>query len=333
MHWRLVLVLVGVWASSAAAAPIEIEPFYTRNQSPLVQIFGLPPAEGGELFAPGRTSAKLILDVANVFAKGTNENHEVRLDGEIYRLTLALRHGMGNRLELGLDLPYVWHTGGKLDGFIDGFHRTFGFPEGGRDQCARDEISYSSIADGEALLWMEEPSDGIGDLLLTAGYSLWRQAGMVGKRALALRGALKLPTGDSDDLTGSGSTDISLRLAYSDSISLASRSLSWYGILGGMLMSDGEVLQRKQENVVGFGTLGLGWTPYDWLALKVQFDGHSPFYQGSQLAQEDEYSVQIILGFTAALSADSHLDFGVVEDLIVETSPDVVFHLALGGRF
>lgn len=333
MRWRLSIVLFFALVEIVQAAPIAVEPFYTRNQSPLVQIFGLPPAEGGALTEAGRTDARLVLDLANVFTSDENDHHRVSLDGEIYRLTLALRQGVSKRLELGLDIPYIWHSGGRLDSFIDGFHRAFGLPEGGRDQWDRDQLSYVSVAEGETLLLMEEPQDGFGDLLVSLGLQLWQPPSLAGQRSLALRGAVKLPTGDSDKLTGSGSTDASLRLAFTDHASFAHLSLGWYGSLGGMLMSDGEVLESKQRNAVGFGTLGLGWTPYQWLALKVQFDGHTPFYRGSNLCQEDDFSVQIVVGFAAALPAGFRLDLGVVEDLVVDTSPDVVFHLALGRRF
>ena len=35
----------------------------------------------------------------------------------------------------------------------------------------------------------------------------------------------------------------------------------------------------------GFGSLGLGWQPLDWLALKVQWDAHTKFYSGSDFTE------------------------------------------------
>jgi hypothetical protein len=44
-------------------------------------------------------------------------------------------------------------------------------------------------------------------------------------------------------------------------------------------------------------------------------------------------SAQLIIGGTIAFSDKTTLDIGVVEDIIVKTAPDVVFHFALSRRF
>ncbi len=248
---------------------MEIQPFQVRNQSPLVQIFGLPPAEGGRVTPSGKTEGILLLDLASVFSGDEEDNEDVYLDGEIYRFTLALRQGFGQRWEAGIDLPYLWHTGGHLDSVVDGFHRTFHLPEGGRNLSARDLLRYSSTRNGQTTLLLDEPQSGMGDLLLSLGWQLWADEGPGPGRSLALRGALKLPTGDAQALTGSGSTDYSLRLAGSDGISLAARHITLFGTLGAMAMSQGEVLAAQQRDYVLFGTAGFGWQWLRWLALKL----------------------------------------------------------------
>ncbi len=312
---------------------IEIHPYYTRNQSPLVQIFGLPPAEGGTVAGKGRTDVRLVLDVASIYAGDDRGRNLLRLDGEIYRLTLALRYGLGERLELGVDLPYVWQTGGHLDSFIDGFHQTFNLPQGGRDLWYRDRLRYLSVHDGRVMLDYEEPQDGFGDVLLSLGYQLVRTEGAGGSRTVTLRPALKVPTGNGDKLTGSGSFDFSLRLAGTDSLLLAPWDLTWFWTAGALAMSEGDVLSEEQNNLVGFGTLGIGWEAASWLAFMLQFDGHTAFYGGSGLHQLDGASVQVTIGTEAALPGKILFDFGVTEDLVVETSPDVVFHVALRRKF
>jgi hypothetical protein len=177
-----------------------------------------------------------------------------------------------------------------------------------------------------------DASSGIGDIRLTGAWQLYR--GSAGASpAVALHGAVKLPTGNSNRLYGSGSTDFSLWLTASDDFGLPLGHLTLYGAAGGMAMTDGDVLRDQQRNLVGFGSLGIGWSPLDWLTLKVQTDGHTSFYTGSNLEQVNSGSLQITGGGTIGFTKDTLLDIGVSEDLVVNTAPDVVFHLALRSRF
>jgi hypothetical protein len=98
-------------------------------------------------------------------------------------------------------------------------------------------------------------------------------------------------------------------------------------------MTDGDVLPDQQQNFVAFSSLGAGWSPISWLALKLQFDGHTAFYRDSDLVEPSSNSVQSVTGGMLAFSERTTLDIGVSEDLVVKTAPDVVFHFALRHRF
>ena len=56
----------GIHALPCAAEPLAITPFYTFNQSPLVQIFGLPAAESAIVQPKGRTWSMLAADAASM---------------------------------------------------------------------------------------------------------------------------------------------------------------------------------------------------------------------------------------------------------------------------
>jgi hypothetical protein len=96
-----------------------------------------------------------------------------------------------------------------------------------------------------------------------------------------------------------------------------------------MGMTDGKVIEEQQRTVVGFGSLGAGWSPLSWIAFKVQLDAHTPLYKDSQLRELNAEAVQLLIGGTLSLSKQTTLDIGVSEDLIVNTSPDVSFHFDL----
>ena len=100
-----------------------------------------------------------------------------------------------------------------------------------------------------------------------------------------------------------------------------------------MAMSDGDILPGQQRNLVGFGSFGFGWSPTEWIAFKVQTSGHTPFYKESELRELSNGALQLITGGTLYFSPRTSLDIGVSEDIAVNTSPDVAFHLALRRLF
>jgi Protein of unknown function (DUF3187) len=315
-----------------ALPAVEITPFYTQNQSPLVQIYGLPPIGDASVLPARKADVRLIADLANNYVKDSNPRESILLDGESTRISLDARYGIARGFEVGVTVPYIILSGGFLDGFIDGYHSTFGFPQGGRDQAPRNRLLYVYQRDGQQRLKIDSSSAGLGDISLTGGWQLY-QGENKPQRAVALRASLKLPTGDSDLLHGSGSTDFSLWVTASDDWKLEVGHFTLFGAAGMMALTDGKVLQGQQRNLVGFGCLGFGWSPLRWIAFKIQTNAHTSFYEDSELREVNAASAQLTVGGTLAFSDRTTLDIGVSEDLIVQTAPDVVFHFALRHRF
>jgi hypothetical protein len=270
--------------------------------------------------------------MASNYAKDSTPHESILLDGEAYRLTLAGRYGIRERFEAGVELPMVGHGGGIFDGFIEGWHDFFALPQGGRKEAPRNRLLYRYTRDGKDLLRVDDSSFGIGDLRLTAGYQLYRgdEADPV---ALALRGSLKLPTGNSSSLHGSGSTDTALWLTASNDYRLSIGHLTLFGAGGGIAMTRGDILPDQQRSIVGFGNLGAGWAPADWIAFILEISSHTPFYKGSDLKELSSSSFQLHTGGTLRLPASMLLDIDVAEDIAVNTAPDVTFHLALRRPF
>ena len=328
-YYTAIALFLLVLPSSGSANDLLTAPFFIRNQSPVIQIFGLPPTEGGRITPPGRTRLRLVIDSANNFTTDESADESVRFDGETSRITLSLRHGFGDYWEAGLDIPVVSHRGGMFDGLIENWHNTFGLPQGGRDDAPRNRLEYFYRQEGEEKdrLDFSNSGTGLGDTTIYLSYQLTHDT--LSRRQIALRGGIKLPSGDPDNLRGSGGTDIHLRLAISDGESLKNYNISLFGSMGLLWLEKGEVLQSKQHQTVGFGGIGLGWTPVKRLTLKVQIDGHTAFFSDSQLKQIDSPAAQLAMGGTIKLSERLAIDLCVIEDIIVDTAPDVTFHLAL----
>jgi hypothetical protein len=326
----LISLLLSIVVARPGTAAELLTPFFTRNQNPFVQIFGLPSAESSRLLPAGSLAVSVVIDAANSFSSGTTAAEAILLDGETYRSTLSWRYGVSDHLEIGADLPYISHRGGNFDGFIDWWHNVSGLPDGGRKQAARNLLRYRYLEDGGERVAILDSASGLGDLMLAAAVPVYGRKGE--RRLAALRVTLKLPTGSTSSLMGSGSTDFSLRLSGEDRQTFSPWDISLFGAAGVLLLTGGEIIAERQRHVVGFGTLGFGWQPYSWLALKFQVDAHSAFYD-SELAELGDFSAQLVMGGSLGLHGELVLDLAVSEDIIVYTAPDVVFHVALRHPF
>lgn len=328
----LCLGTTGLTGFCLQAQAMQIVPFNTRNQSPLIAIYGLPPAGEARVLPKGRFQTTFSADIANNFVIDQNARESILLDGETYRFNLALRSAITDRFEIGIEVPYVCHEGGFLDSFIEGWHAFFGLPNGGRDQNPRNRLTYRYIKGGQQKIDLSQSASGLGDIRLLGAWQLYRRGGD-SRGAVALRGSLKLPTGGSSRLLGSGSTDLAFWLTGEKAASTRRGPIAAFGAAGLLLMTKGQVLPEQHRQLVGFATLGAGWRPLDWLAFKVQLDGHTPFYGGSELKEINGSSVQLTMGGTLGVARNTSLDIGVCEDIVVNTSPDVVFHFALRTLF
>ncbi len=312
---------------------LEIEPFRTANRSPLVQIYGLPAETSASLVSPGGWQFSLTQDIASVYSSGSIANEKILLDGELYRWSLVGRYGLTENMELGLEIPFVLQGGGFLDGFIIDWHRWWGLPQGGRDTAPKNRLCYNYTKDGIQRLYMRRSSGGIGDISLLAAYSLYTNHDDNDQDSIAIRGQLKLPSGDSSYMLGSGGTDISMFLTGSMQRMTEWGNLGVYASGGGIYISDGDILSGQQENLAGFANAGLGWAPATWINFKVQCNFTTPFYKDSRLDELSKNSFFLVSGGTLKLPGDYLLDIGVGEDIAVATAPDVSFHLGLSKRF
>jgi hypothetical protein len=315
-----------VFLGAAAAQAQPVTPFHTFNQSPIIQLHGLPAIDSAGILARGRARYQLVQDLASNYTFKATANETLLFDGEVGRTTFVYARGFGEGMEWALHIPYVNYDPGGLDSFIEDWHDFFNLPQGGRDIAPHDQLNFFYERNGVTELSLTERSAGIGDVRLSAG---WQWPATRRDTRIALRGQLSLPTGDSDQLRGSGSTDVALW-------AVADRRGDWFGypsgVFGGgglLVMGDGEILADQQRRTVLFGSLGTGARVLPWLTLKLQADFHSALYQDSSLEQIESNAVQFSMGGDLQLYKHVRLDIAVKEDPTVHASPDVVFHFNL----
>ena len=88
----------------------ENSPIYLANQNPFVLIYGLPKSEAGFITPKGKLDAMFGYFVSNnAFSETASNGESMIWDGETASYNLRLRYGVGERLEVGLDMPYIQH--------------------------------------------------------------------------------------------------------------------------------------------------------------------------------------------------------------------------------
>lgn len=311
------------WAETNART---VRPLYSFNQSPLIQIYGLPALGESRVLGPDESTLAVHLQIANHFTGAVTSSENLSLDGETRRLTLHWRQGLPGNKEWGFELPFVSHNGGFLDTSIEEFHDIFGLPQNGRAGLPRNRIDYRYSHNGVNIVSLSRAVSGPGDVRLFAGRPVIPETTSSGYTA-AWRVNLKLPTGDEAELLGSGSTDLATWLSAATTRPPDKWNL--YGGGGLLLMSKGNVMPAQQRHLVAFGTLGISQKFFPQVTINAQLDVHSPFYDDSGLRQLGEYAMVGLLGVDWEFESRKFVTFSVSEDLIIGASPDVVFNLSL----
>jgi hypothetical protein len=324
---RRIVALSFLLAPIASAAD-WLDPLPTFNQSPLVQVYGLPAPDGARVLARGQWRVQARFEAANNFLSLENSDESLVLDGETHRTAVTVRFG-GGANEWGIEIPYISHSGGSLDGFIVNWHDTFGLPQGGRDTAPFDQLRFVYTRAGVERLRITDASSGIGDVRLLAG---WRRPHRA-ETDVALRASLKLPTGDAKQLHGSGGVDAALWLSGACATGSCWETVGWNAHAGVVLLGRGDVLPEMQRRAVAFGGAGLAYRPWHPTVFKAELRAHTPFYRDSDLAALGVTGFQLILGGTWIVDKGVAVDLGVTEDIRTKTAPDVSLLIGLRASF
>ncbi len=325
---RLLSTACGALAALVNAQAATPQPFSIKNLNPFIHIYGLPVTENAALIPAGEYASAVSLDMANNSILASAGTEAIVLDGETYRLALTLRHGVDQRTEIGVEVPFIAHSNGFMDNFIEDWHDTFGLSNAERTKTTSNTLRYRYSVDDKVRVDLDAPTQGIGDIRLYAA----RQLDKVPDGALSLNIGVKLPTGDTRNLRGSGATDVSVSLAHIKRRWLTSLELTSF-VNGGLLwLGKGDVLRDMQKDMAGFASAGLIWNNSRVIDLKAQLDMHTRIYD-SQLDQLGNHTLQLTIGGSVYINEDSRVDIGIGENLLTDTTPDFLINLVLKNGY
>lgn len=297
-----------------------------RSNNPFLQIFGLPAFEPITARSIEQWQARVSLDVSNHADSNSVPDETATVDGETYRLTLSARYAHGDRLTLGIDVPYIWHSGGKLDAPIENWHDFWGLSNSDRSG-PRDLLQFRYEGAGIESFDLESPVGSVGDIQLSGAIRLGNLDSAAGYH-FGLRAGIELPTGNAGRLTGNGAIDAWLEANASVGCAFNDERFR-FSTAGGILFPGrGDVLPQIQRHIVAFGSIAAGWQATERLVILAQFHAQSPYFDsGTDIL--GGYSTQLALGGQYTLSGRAVvLSFALVEDLFDNATTDVALHIS-----
>lgn len=138
----------------------------------------------------------------------TYNEEEIAIDYESSILEGSLTFRLEEKLLLGLDLRLISYYGGFMDSVIEWWHSLGKFPNGDREFFPVNDVNVSVDNDNGRNLYMSKPSLSLGD---TDVYCIWTVKEDF-SYALAFAGAVKIPTGSFNNISGSGNTDVGIQI-------------------------------------------------------------------------------------------------------------------------
>ena len=301
-----------------------------RSQSPTQSLrFTLPLLIPGDI-KPG-WETRIAFTCSNVWA---NES-EYLLDYEMSDTIVTVTYAFNKRFSLSLDFENRNYFGGRMDGFIQGFHDLFGIDQDGRDDVSKHRKVIQRFDPKTGQMLSETSAEdlennSIAVLMnynLTHGTKIWPSANVFG----GVRYALKC----ADLCTNNHPVDAGFGL------SLAKRwSKKWYtyAALGYTLYESREtrepapgVTPMEFENNAVTGLFVLSWHYTPTFSILAQYLYSGPSIRNIDVL--DEASHEVHLGFKWKTKYGL-MEFALIENIItMSNSPDFGLHAGWGFHF
>ncbi len=327
---------VFAYSSSEEGYSENAGPITIRNQMPLYLFYLQMAPDKAKVVERNKFLINADYTVSNItvsaFTPATSL-YTVDIDLEVERITLDFRYGIYDNLEIGLEIPYIALCQGYLDDLVESVEDGIGArTPRSRERQGSNEFDYSFRYNSKYLIRQKTSTHGIGDIVLNAKYQLLKESKWLWPN-ISLRGALKFPTGEKDDLLGSGETDYGVGLLIDKGF------FDRFFIYAG-----GNVVFIEKPSF--FSDLGIDGEIYSFVlageffftrrfSFVAQVTGNSTPYPYSDTNPLDNKAYEFGLGFNYTLKEKSDISwhFGISENISAASSPDVTLQTGLDWRF
>lgn len=292
----LTLVLTGL-ATASSYGPLR-----TRSQNPLyLQLLALP-MEAPPTLHRGQFEAVLHTTFSNVFERNFFTPEDLRqenllnLDMELWRTAVVFGYGLSGHVDLAIELPFISSSGGFVDGFVQDYHRTFGFPNGGRELVNDQQFSYALVQRGVTLFDHDSQGFRLADLVVRGKWFLPEASAFPIR--LALVPAIKVPIGSRSQGLSSGRVDGGLSvLAQAEWGRFSATSH-----IGGVILGGHDTLDRLTRwGFVSFGQ-SLEYRVGEGVAVIVQLTGNTAAFKDVEGTPLDGIVLDLNLGLAGTFA-------------------------------
>lgn len=314
---------VPVHAADTGGVPVAPVPW--REPAPLARLFLQLPFEAAEVLAPGALAVGFELLYSNSLLLAQNANFALDVDGETAQATLRLRYGLGHRLEAELGIPVVVDYGGFLDRPIEIVEGWFHAENPQRKSVPRNARRFHLTRPDGSGIAEDGPAAGLGDVWASLKVSLPTDLEAM---RLALRGAVKLPTGRLP--FGSEELDLGASLLASWS----SRDTAVWLEVDFLFPTADLPAVHIHTRPYGAVQLGVSQRIGDRVALVLQASGHLSPMRSTGLDQLDRPTAYLLGGVDVALSRSVRLHAAVTENIFSPyRGADITFPIGVEGAF
>jgi len=313
--------LLAFYVSNCLTA-VHADPLPVRDLNPLIAGYELPPPLPASRDLKQNTIA-LSYAVSNTSLDQQAGAEHSTVDAELHCWQLTATHSINSRWSIQLELPHQSVSGGTLDRFIENFHSDFNLPNGNRDTLPRNRLLINYAITDQSRYHVSAPQSGIGDISMRAGWHFDSQPA----HSSTLWFSIKAPTGNANNLTGSGSVDAAVSLAAmqqfnGDVQSFEQVSMSWFG--------SSKRLSEQQKHSAWSGMIGLDWKLADAVDVITQLNMHSAVYESTIRMLGTATQFTIGPRYHSALWQGG---LSITEDIATDTAPDVQFQIYLTHQF
>jgi hypothetical protein len=312
-------VLVLILCCSAPARAFE-GPLQVKNQFPIFLPINQPYLEQ----ASTESSFALNLSHSSVFVMEDSVHWTANLDLELTELNLRCRKDIPDLFEVGVDIPVVRATAGFLDGPLEWYHQTFGFPDYGRNTRPKNEFLYVLEKDGAPVIEGENDRVGFGDVRLTLKKKI---SGV--DPIISILADVELPTGNARIGYGSGSIDSAVAVLLDKDLGAETRLYTNFGVVFPGDLRAHQTVKLDNFFYAGTGVEALIWPHCSLLAqIMVQT---SPFPH-TGISEIDNTAVILMLGGRYYVGTGS-FELSLTEDPNTSGAPDFILNFSYKKRF
>lgn len=309
-------------------------PLTTQSQNPLLLGFLAMPLESAKTLDQNQYEISTQLTFSNVFEYNQNGQTKTYLDMELWKTTWRFFYGLTHSLDFGFSLGTISQTAGFMDGFIQGYHNAFGFPNGGRELVNNNEFHFRIDEGATKLMDVSPTSLGLTDMTLRLKWQASKHIKLPFE--LALSSYIKLPTGKTSSGLSSGNTDAGLSFF----IQKAWGRFNLVGQGGFGILGAHQQLSSIQKDVMFYFGQSTEWIVSNHLSLLLQFNGQTSPFISTANTDLSRINLDMSLGVSGEYSIKSKFfkswfyQAAFAED-ILSSGPSVDFsiYLLAGTRF